>query len=95
MIKGARKPVDCYRKDTEPLYHSFVYSLVSLLSSIYPLPAMHSLLVTFVAIARLMQEPCCQIGIWIWNNILTNMPNFEKRKMAESVEKSILTSFCV
>ena len=35
-----------YRKDTEPLYHSFMYSLVSLLSSIYPLPAMHSLLVT-------------------------------------------------
>ena len=21
----------------------------------------------FVAIARWMQEPCCQIGIWIWN----------------------------
>ena len=21
----------------------------------------------FVAIARGMQEPCCQIGIWIWN----------------------------
>ena len=35
-----------YRKDTEPLYHSFMYSLVSHLSSIYPLPAMHSLLVT-------------------------------------------------
>ena len=31
-----------YRKDTEPLYHSFMFSLVSL----YPLPAMHSLLVT-------------------------------------------------
>ena len=27
------------------LYHSFMYSLVSLLASIYPLPAMHSLLV--------------------------------------------------
>ena len=36
-----------YRKDTEPLYHSFIYSVVSLLSSIYSLPAMHSLLVTF------------------------------------------------
>ena len=35
-----------YHKDTEPLYHSFMYSLVSLLSGIYPLPAMHSLLVT-------------------------------------------------
>ena len=23
----------------------------------------------FVAIARLMQKPCCQIGIWIWNNL--------------------------
>ena len=35
-----------YRKDIEHLYNSFVYSPVSLLSSIYPLPAMHSLLVT-------------------------------------------------
>ena len=35
-----------YGKDTEPLYHSFMNSLVSLQSSIYPLPAMHSLLVT-------------------------------------------------
>ena len=35
-----------YRKDTEPLYNYFMYSLVSLLSGIYPLPAMHSLLVT-------------------------------------------------
>ena len=30
-----------YCKDTEPSYHSFMYSRVSLLSSIYPLPAMH------------------------------------------------------
>ena len=35
-----------YRKDTEPLYHAFMYSPVSLLSVIYPLPAMLSLLVT-------------------------------------------------
>ena len=35
-----------YRKDTEHLYHAFVYSLVSFLSGIYPLLAMHSLLVT-------------------------------------------------
>ena len=28
------------------LYHSFMYSPVSLLSGIYPLPAIHSLLVT-------------------------------------------------
>ena len=36
-----------YCKATEPLYHSFMCSLVSLFfSSIYPLPAMHSLLVT-------------------------------------------------
>ena len=34
-----------YRKDTEPLYHSFMYLFASLLSVIYPLPAMHSLLV--------------------------------------------------
>ena len=36
-----------YRKDTEPLHHYFMYSVVTLLSGIYPLPAMHSLLVTF------------------------------------------------
>ena len=35
-----------YRKDTEPLYNAFMYSPVSLLSVIYPLPAMPSLLVT-------------------------------------------------
>ena len=35
-----------YRKDTEPLYHLFLYSL-TLLSGIYPLLAMHSMLVTF------------------------------------------------
>ena len=37
-----------YRKDTEPFYHSFMYSLVSLLSGIYPFYAMHSLLVTIM-----------------------------------------------
>ena len=31
-----------YCKDTGPLYQSFMYSVVSLLSGIYPLPAMHS-----------------------------------------------------
>ena len=36
------------RKDTEPLYQSFMYSLVSFLSSIYPLPAMHSLHLHYV-----------------------------------------------
>ena len=30
-----------YPKDTEPLYYSFTYSLVSLLSGIYPFEAMH------------------------------------------------------
>ena len=35
-----------YRKDTEPLCHSFMYSLVTLPSGIYLIPAMHSLLVT-------------------------------------------------
>ena len=29
-----------YHKDTEPLYHSLMYSVVSLLSSIYPLPVL-------------------------------------------------------
>ena len=40
------KQVPLYHKDTEPLYHSVMYSPVSLSSSIYSLPAMHSLLVT-------------------------------------------------
>ena len=39
-----------YRKDTEHLYNCFMYSLVSLLSGIYPLPAMHSLLVTLYVV---------------------------------------------
>ena len=34
-------PWSCYHKYPEPLYHSFIYLLVSLLSGIYPLPAMH------------------------------------------------------
>ena len=39
-------PTFCfYCKDIKPSYHSFMYSLVSLLSGIYPLPTMHSLLV--------------------------------------------------
>ena len=37
-------------KDTEPLYHSFMYSLVSLFSGIYSLPAIHLLLVTLYVI---------------------------------------------
>ena len=32
--------------DIEHLYHAFMHSPVSLLSGFYPLPAMHSLLVT-------------------------------------------------
>ena len=50
-----------YRKDTEPFYHSFMNSLASLLSGIYPLPAMHSLLVTLYVTANL-------IGINRWQN---------------------------
>ena len=38
-----------YRKDAESLYHSLMYSPVSLLLGIYPLPAMHSLLVTLIS----------------------------------------------
>ena len=42
---GAYPIITRYCKDTEPLYHSFMYSLVSLLSSIYPLPeCIHCLL---------------------------------------------------
>ena len=35
-----------YHKDIEHLYHALMYSPVSLLSGIYSLPAMHSLLAT-------------------------------------------------
>ena len=44
-----------YHKDTEPLYHSFMYSLVSLLSGIYPLRAMHPLLVTLYVMEYLIK----------------------------------------
>ena len=37
-----------YPKDTETLYHYFMYSLVSLLSGINSSLAMHSLLVTII-----------------------------------------------
>ena len=43
-----------YLKDTEPLYHSFMYSPVSLLSSIYPLPKMDSLLVSLYVMGYLI-----------------------------------------
>ena len=35
-----------YRNDIEHLYNAFMYSPVSLISGTYPVPAMHSLLVT-------------------------------------------------
>ena len=37
-----------YHKDTEPLYHAFMYSPVILLSSIYPFMQCLSLLVTII-----------------------------------------------
>ena len=45
-----------YHKDTEPLYHSFMYSFVSLLSGIYPLPVMHSLLATLYLLCLIWGE---------------------------------------
>ena len=51
-----------YRKDTEPLYPSFMYSLVSLLSSIYPLPAMHALLVTLCD--GILNSPYGKMSLW-------------------------------
>ena len=44
--KNGSFPQCNYHKDIEHLYHAYVYSPVSLLSGIYSLPAMHSLLVT-------------------------------------------------
>ena len=49
-----------YRKDTEPLYHAFMYSLIILLSSIYPFTQGLSLLVTI---------------IWYYTLPLTQTPN--------------------
>ena len=37
-----------YHKDTEPLYHAFMYSTIILLSSIYPFMQCLSLLVTII-----------------------------------------------
>ena len=47
-------------KDTETFYHSFMYSLASLLSRIYPLPAMHSAAVsTFLSVGSMYWSDCC------------------------------------
>ena len=43
-----------YRKDIQHLYHAFVYSHASFLSSIYSLPAMHSVLVTLYVMEYLI-----------------------------------------
>ena len=42
--------VICFVKILNLLYNYFMYSLVSLLSGIYPLPAIHSLLVTLYVV---------------------------------------------
>ena len=42
------RQVGFYRKDTEPLYHAFMYSPIILLSSIYPFMQCLSLLVTII-----------------------------------------------
>ena len=52
----------------EPLYHYFMYSLISLLSGIYPLPAMHSLLVT---INQIYPLPAMHSLLVTINQILT------------------------
>ena len=57
-----------YRKDTEYLYHSFMYSLVSLLSGIYPFYATHSSLIT-ITLQDIHEMNCQKIKIIIppWN----------------------------
>ena len=47
-------------KATEPLYHTFMYSFVSLLSGIYPISAIHSLLVTLYVTEYLIIQICIQ-----------------------------------
>ena len=45
-----------YRKDTEPLYHAFMYSPIILLSSIYPFTQCLSLLVTIILRTKFPKE---------------------------------------
>ena len=42
-----------YRKDTEPFYHAFMYSILLLLSGIYPFTQWHSLLITIICYREL------------------------------------------
>ena len=49
-----------YRKDTEHLYHAFMYSIVILLSGIYPFYAMLSLLVTIICYPCIIRKKARQ-----------------------------------
>ena len=48
MLRPRKRENSRYCKDTEPLYHAFMYSLLILLSSIYPSTQCLSLLVTII-----------------------------------------------
>ena len=48
LMKEVYNNNQLYRKDTEPLYHAFMYSPIILLSSIYPFTQCLSLLVTIM-----------------------------------------------
>ena len=41
----------------------------------------------FVAIARWMQEPCCKVGIWIWN---TDEQVVDKSEFTNDVNITVL-----
>ena len=50
--KTKHKKLYFYRKDTETLYHAFMHSLISLLSSIYPFLTMQCYNYMYVCIDR-------------------------------------------
>ena len=73
-----------YCKDTEPLYHSFFYSLVSLLSGIYPLLAMHSLLVTLYVTEYLIGNIIFYMTVYEWGQERGKPPPEQFKETVES-----------
>ena len=59
-----------YRKDTEHLYHAFMYSIVILLSGIYPFYAMLSLLVTII----LNNDPFIRDFVTLNKSVINYLP---------------------
>ena len=79
-----------YHKDTEPLYHSFMYSFVSLLSGIYPLRAIHSwhvtLYVTREYLIVINQRLCTS---WVVRRVRVSLVNGASSLGGERVRCSV------